>query len=1719
MDAFLTHEKVIKDYRSYLSSFLSIQDERIKLEVEEAFNDDGFLPEPLVQFNPAFEKGKTLTSLVDEGKIHPDLPKVFGTYSLFKHQVEALEAGIADKGFIVTSGTGSGKSLTFLATIFNDIFKQGKAKKKGIKAILVYPMNALINSQEEEIKKYAENFGPDFPIIAKKYTGQEGGDLRDLMKQDQPDIILTNYMMLELIMTRQSESWMRDSIRDNLKFLVFDELHTYRGRQGSDVSMLIRRIKGIAKNPIICIGTSATMMSGGSPEQKKTAVAQVGELIFGQHYDTKSIIGEFLEPCTSGINPNAIELRKSIEKGISKEGDEDEFFNHPLSNWLELNIALRINEGHLERNKPLKITEIAEQLRVATELPIEKTRTAIVELLKWTETLNNNRRSASKRTFLPFRFHQFISQTSIVAVTLESRELREITIKPGRYIKVDNQEQLLYPVLFSRISGYDFICVEKDVVNHQLKPRNPDDAIDSLTQKDAKGENLSEEHFKQGYIVLDEGEEFWNESFEAYVPESWYARNGSSLQSYYDWQMPKRIYFNSKGNYSSDPIYPLTGFFISAKLRIDPTAGIIYEDVKTGENTKLMRIGNEGRSTATTIISYSVVDSLFNQNEKYADQKLLSFTDNRQDASLQAGHFNDFLSTVRLRSALYHALVNNPSGLTVHTIEERLFEILDLDESKYARKPSEDKDFPDIDNVRALKHYLLLRIFQDLKRGWRYTLPNLEQTALLRIEYNRLKHLASLDEKFQSLDLFKSMPALEREETLIQVLNYFRTNFSLEHRILIDDRGEIETLLKNKLDEKKLWSLDHNEHIDAPKYLCTANPGRTQRGIYTGSIGPQSGLGKFLKRKYQELELPTPKRDELRELIDDLCLLLSKTNFLSRKEGIKGDKSGPEGVIGYLLRTDCIVWHQGNGINVGIDETRINNFRDFEIKPNSFFKELYMRDFTRYNKEFEGREHTGQLDSEDRIDREEKFKSGDISALFCSPTMELGIDIANLNIVHMRNVPPNPSNYAQRSGRAGRSGQTALVFTYCSALSPHDQNYFNASDTMVSGAVVPPRIDLTNEELLRTHFHAYLLMELELNALNSSVSALLDLENIKSLKVQQTLIDQIENNLKMHGTKWAENFRQYILKLLPDLKEVWWFKGNWFDVAIHSFSEKFERSFDRWRNLYWSAKKMIDASRMIMDDPTIKHSSEEFREAKRQHNVGLLQIKLLKNDEKLSFGNQSEFYVFRYLASEGFIPGYNFTRLPVRTFVGFKHEDKGSYISRSRFIALKEFGPNNLIYHKGNKHRITRMMMTDADAMQRKMKISTDTGYAFLDDEAVIANNDPITNAELKGSNFEYRTKLIEIGESEAIPQMRISCEEEERVSTGYIIDYYFNYSSGIEHTKKSVIQKGGQSLLNLIYGPATKLIALNRQWRKSTTDGFSIDQRTGRWLRIKDLEDETIRENEQKVMIFAQDTADTLYIQPLDNLKISPDQIISLSYALKRGIEVLFQVEESEIGISIIGKKENPNVMIYETAQGSLGILSQLVAEPLKLRELFKVAYECMHFDPITKDDTPLGKTLPKASYQDLLSYYNQRQHDILDRYSIKETLEYLMDCDVSGTQGNNDREAQYAMLLNGYDKNSGTELKLLKYLYQNGFSLPDKAQVNIKEYYVSADFIYSTSSGSVIVFCDGAVHDKHAIMEDDKHKRDLLYSKGYDIIEWHYSEPLDDLVKRRKDVFRKVC
>ena len=241
--------------------------------------NDGLLwPEPLIQLNPSFKQGLSIDDLVDKGILHPECGKIFRVgkkehsagrqLRLHQHQVDAINAAKAGDNYVLTTGTGSGKSLAYIIPIVDYVLRH--QNKKGIKAIVIYPMNALANSQHGELEKFlCEGYPPDRPPVTfQRYTGQEDQEKRDAIIANPPDILLTNYVMLELIMTRVEDKKLLSDA--SLKYVVLDELHTYRGRQGADVAMLIRRLsEKYGESDLQFVGTSATLASEGAMINKR----------------------------------------------------------------------------------------------------------------------------------------------------------------------------------------------------------------------------------------------------------------------------------------------------------------------------------------------------------------------------------------------------------------------------------------------------------------------------------------------------------------------------------------------------------------------------------------------------------------------------------------------------------------------------------------------------------------------------------------------------------------------------------------------------------------------------------------------------------------------------------------------------------------------------------------------------------------------------------------------------------------------------------------------------------------------------------------------------------------------------------------------------------------------------------------------------------------------------------------------------------------------------------------------------------------------------------------------------------------------------------------------------------------------------------------------------------------------------------------------------------
>ncbi|MBZ0264214.1 DEAD/DEAH box helicase [bacterium] len=1704
MNIFETHAKIIDDYATYIRSFLNIDDQSIRSVVETELNRGKLWPEPLLQFNPSFQITCSVKDLTRSSTVHKNIADAFKGYDLYEHQVKAIKKGINGEDFVVTSGTGSGKSLTYIGTVFNHLFSNPDSK--GVTAVIVYPMNALINSQFEEFKgykeKYEESTGINFPVTFGQYTGQEKEDVREKMRDNPPHILLTNYMMLELILTRLRERPIRDAIYQNITFLVFDELHTYRGRQGADVSMLIRRLRTRSERELICIGTSATMVSVGNLESQREEVAKVASTIFGKNIKAHQIINEVLTRSLNyaGVLPSADELSTAIKRGINNVASINDLKNHPVAIWLENNIAIEEINGDLIRKKPQTLNQIVDSLAKDSGCDKDICLISIIDLIQWISHTNSKLSEQGKKyTYLPFKLHQFISQTGSVYTTLDQDENRYITLEPGIFKLDESEKKPIFPNVFSRASGHAFICVSR--IGQSIIPR------------EFRESNDENEDSTDGYLIV--GNNIWDPEDDIdFVPESWIRRRkaGAVPDSKKKAFFPIKLYFDEYGNCSEDTELKWWGWFMKAPLLFDPTAGLFY-DTKTNEGTKLTKLGSEGRSTSTTITAFSILNQLNQSGYLPVDQKLLSFTDNRQDAALQAGHFNDFVQIVKLRAAIFQAIDHSTDKtLTYASLGEAVFQALGLPFLEFANR----KEEPALSNIRRsyeqqLQNFLMYRAIADLKRSWRIILPNLEQCGLLEIDYLDLEEVAEADEFWAETQFVNRLNSAERKDFLCTILDFFRLEYAIhsENYLTQSKIKENEKHFREML--KPPWTLDRNEDIHEP-YFIRLDPLHSSARFYSKSMGPASALGKYLKLYANIMGIDVNlKGDNYRVFILDLMNKLEEADYL--KSQTARNKSNEEIPI-YRLRLDKILWRAGDGETVKADLIKRRSYKDQSPRPNEFFREIYQRDFTN-TKRLRGEDHTGQLGTDTRIEREDLFRNGEINALFCSPTMELGIDIGGLSVVHLRNAPPNPSNYAQRSGRAGRSGQGALIFTYCSSYSPHDRHYFEYQSDLVAGIVQAPKLDLCNKELLLTHLNAVAISEIGMPWLENQDGCKPSLmKMVVDDNNQMALKEDVISGLHLSGQTYQDiksAFKRviYDFEYNLELKAGNWYSDQWIDHNLSNLVNNLDIALDRWRLLYKSARSILSKATQKIESGTLSLGSDEYKKHKRNQDQATRQLDLLRNEFSGRSFELSEFYPYRYLASEGFLPGYNFTRLPLRIFLPTS-DSSGEFISRARSIALHEFGPLNIIYHNGRKYRVSQLVVQDTESSLIEAKISKKAGYFLAGDQKDLEIC-PFTGLNLgDNANREYLNDLLEMSETRAEEVDRISCEEEERVSRGFEIQTYFSVDgANFDSVKKAVARTDEHAFLNLRFIPAARMVKVSRKWRYQQSDGFPIGLISGNWRSSIPDQDSQINEEYRLVRLWTSTLADALHIEPIQPLGLQSEGVITLQHALKRAIESVFQVESSEIGVVAVGDPEAPNILIYEAAEGSLGILSQFVEDVEVFHKVIEEAKSLCRYE----DEEYKGP----ASYDDLLSYYNQRDHKIIDRHLIQGALDKLSiaTIEIQSNTGYRDYEEHYEAILRGLDPNSSTELKFIEYLYKNGLRLPDEAQKRVEGIYVQPDFYYEPR---IWVFCDGTPHDSPAVKADDETKRQAIMEKGDEVWVYYYRDNLEEIIAKRPDIFRKV-
>ena len=820
-----------------------------------------------------------------------------------------------------------------------------------------------------------------------------------------------------------------------------------------------------------------------------------------------------------------------------------------------------------------------------------------------------------------------------------------------------------------------------------------------------------------------------------------------------------------------------------------------------------------------------------------------------------------------------------------------------------------------------------------------------------------------------------------------------------------------------------------------------------------------------------------------------------------------------EDVPGYQLPASALLWTAGDGTKAFHDPIVVPNESAEGAHTNPFFVDFYQV-VAAQAQGIQAREHTAQVPYEDRVKREDDFREGKLAILYCSPTMELGVDIKDLNVVNLRNIPPTPANYAQRSGRAGRSGQPALVFAYCTTGSPHDQYFFKRPERMVAGAVTPPRLDLANEDLVRAHVHAIWLAETHLS-LGKSLKDILDLSGEEpTLALLSVVRDSIEDiSPKRRAKARAE---RVLATLREELATSDWDREGWLDQELTLVGQRFEQACERWRGLYRAAMAQAKAQDRVIRDAA--RSAEDKRQAERLRREAEEQLKLLTEVENIV---QSDFYSYRYFASEGFLPGYSFPRLPLSAFIPARRtKQRDEFLSRPRFLAISEFGPRAIVYHEGSRYIINKVILPveEDNVLTRQAKLCGKCGYLHPVPDGGGADVCDKCGAPL----VPPLRQLFRLQNVSTKRRDKINSDEEERMRQGYEIITGVRFAEQGERPSyhSATIEKDGDELAKLTYGHSATLWRINLGWtrRKNKEQrGFVLDVERGYWARSdQENEDQAdpLSPRTERVIPFVEDRRNCLLFEP--SQKISATAMASLQSALKNAIQVQFQLEDNELAAEPLPDADDRRViLLYESAEGGAGVLRRLLDDPQAFALVAQEALRLCHFDPETGADLHRAlrarEDCEAACYDCLLTYYNQRDHALLDRQAIRDLLLQFSQAHVVAVPGALTRAEHLQRLM----RLAGSELekKWLRYLQARQYHLPSKVQPLIEVCSTRPDFLYEDNQAAIYI--DGPHHLYPERQARDKTQTECMEDRGYTVIRFGIEDDWDRIIAQFPYVF----
>lgn len=1074
----IERSKYINDqYKTYLKSSFEFSNDELQGLFEQQLDKEELFKGPYVDMSLPFQRGKSLDELISENvicKSFKDLGDVNLERPLYAHQEESIRHICSGNSAIVTTGTGSGKTECFLYPILNEILKdlEDGNNDVGIRAIFLYPMNALVNDQIDRVRQILSGCpeitfgfftGETLESVPKDYREKaelvDGSIIppnelvsREEIRNDPPHLLFTNYSMLEYLLIRPNDYSIFSPKRlSNWKFVVLDEAHTYSGALGIEISLLMRRLTGLAPRTPRFILTSATLGEQGKSEADIVTFAQnltsvnfnISDIIFAKRIPlakedpSYSIAGEDyiaikqLKKSPSAINFIAQKYlnidsipdnrRECLFELLSRDQNVYTLYHALKDVSKPFNELMKIYNGVLSESQLISLIDDINQA--------EKQGVGLFDL----------------------KYHSFVRPLSGAFITLENKPELTLTktnqINELRAFEVGNCKFCNAPYIIGKIipnpkDGLEHLYQNNEVDIYENYGSNDFVNVDYFVLDNVVNENEADQDVLEEYKVC------------AKCGAIYRADNLNAEKCVCGNEYIRTIYKVSQNTKNGDP----------------EAFNNINQCPCCGNRTKsgVVRMLDVGKDEGTALIAQILLEAMDSgespQNEprklsliprqtsstvrdRGDVKQFLSFSDSRQQASFFATFFNSNYQRMLRKRLIWKV------------IEDNKFQDLSVDQlvSMLGSLIKKHKLFDN--NMSAEKNAWIATMVDLLKVDGSY---DGEGLGLYYFDLNLEYFLAQFTDD-DVADVFEKYNITKKDDlaTMMQVvLGVFKTAPAIEYaKSGLTTEEKKEALEYRRFDNRISYKLAHSKN-DVKSFLPIKGYGNmVVRYVQKVCECSEKDAEEFLNIIFNDLAVGWNLLDKYADKTE-YQINVSKYIVKNYKTSnyYRCTKCGR--LTPYNVHNKCVQDHC-NGLLVKIDPDN--------VLASNYYRNQYK------NRKIENiviNEHTAQLSKQKAKEYQRDFKDKKINILSCSTTFEMGIDIGNLETVFMRNVPPTPANYVQRAGRAGRrKDSSAYILTYCGSGS-HDYTYFNEPEKMISGVINPPHFDVVNRKIIIRHLMA-----------------------------------------------------------------------------------------------------------------------------------------------------------------------------------------------------------------------------------------------------------------------------------------------------------------------------------------------------------------------------------------------------------------------------------------------------------------------------------------------------------------------------------------------------------------------------------------------------------------------------------------------------------------------